>query len=102
MNKLVALQHVTRAVTPDGYVDTWATYAQVRAAVEPSVPSTFEALTSSTITTPVSHTVTLPYVAGVLGADRVLWKGRALYIARIQNPGEDNRELVLGCEERGA
>ncbi len=102
MNKWVELQRVARVAGPDGYVETWTTYAESRAAVDPATPRSIESLTSATITSPVSHLVTLPYVAGVLASDRVWFKTRALYIAGMQNTNEDDRELVLACEERGA
>jgi head-tail adaptor len=101
MTKHAELQRVTRVPGPDGYTETWATYAWIKAAIEPATPRSVESLTSATITSPVSHLVTTPYLAGVVGADRVLFKERALYIAGIQNVRENDRWLVLACEERG-
>ena len=100
LNKLVDLQRVSRATGPDGYVETWVTYAQRRAAIDPATPQGLELFTSATITTPVSHLVTLPYVADLTAADRVFYEGRALYIAGVQNVREDKRWHVLACEER--
>jgi len=100
MNKHVELQRVMRVASGDGYSEVWTTYATAYAAIEPATPRVLEMLTSATITTPVSHLVTLPYVAGVQGADRVSYQGRALYIAGMQNPDETDRVWIFGCEER--
>lgn len=101
MTKHAELQRVTRVPGPDGYTETWTTYASIRAAIDPATPRSVESFTSATITTPITHLVTLAYVGDVRGADRVLYNGRALYITGIQNPREDGRALVLACEERG-
>lgn len=100
MNKLIALQRVVRTTNPDGYVDDWTTYATPRASVEPATPHALEMLTSVTITTPISHIVTLHFLADVQPADRVEFLDRHLYITGIQNPREESRWLVLACEER--
>ena len=101
-NKVVALQRATRVVSPAGFTDTWVTYASPRAAVEPATPSLVERLLGSTITTPISHLVTIPYHAAVRSKDRVFFRNRALYIEGLQNPKEENRELLLACQERAA
>lgn len=104
MNKAVSLQRVVRTPSPEGFAEVWTTYAEPRVAIEPATPRSLETLTSATVTSPISHLVTMPYVADVHEADRVLFVDRvqahALYIASIQNLNMDNRVLVLGCEER--
>jgi SPP1 family predicted phage head-tail adaptor len=89
-------------VTVEGYTSGWTTYATVRAAVDPATPRDVEHFVGSTITTPISHLVTMRYRAGVKAEDRVFFRNRALYIAGMQNPKEANRELVLACQERAA
>lgn len=115
MNKQIALQKATRTVTPAGYTDDWVTYATARAAIEPASPVTVERLVGATVTSPVSHLVTIwhrdmrlkplddPGPEGKIHtADRVLFQERALYIAGMQNPREDDRTLILACQERAA
>lgn len=106
MNKVVHLQRAVRVPVADGFEETWTTYATVRAAVEPATPRSLETLTSATITSPVSHLVTMPFSEFVQPSDRVWFSdhyaARAIYIAGIQNLHADNRWLVLAGEERGA
>lgn len=120
MNKSVALQRVTRAVTPDGYTDTWVTYAEPFAAIEPASPALVERVVGATVTTPVSHLVTIWYrdkratpqddpgpKGKISDADRVLYRDRsnidrALYIAGIQIQHEKAETMVLACQERAA
>lgn len=114
-NKVIALQKHTRVNTAEGFEDTWATYATARAAVEPATPVFIERLVGATVTTPVSHLVTIPYRESrddpqddpgpsgkIHTADRVWFRNRALYIAGMQNPHENNRTLILACQEREA
>jgi SPP1 family predicted phage head-tail adaptor len=98
----IELQRSVNVVTPEGYTTDWDTYATMRAAVEPATPKDVENFVGATITTPISHLVTMRYRAGVKAEDRVLFRARALYIAGMQNPKEANRELVLACQERAA
>ena len=96
----IELQRVARAHTAAGYVETWPTYARIKASVDPATPTSLGGVVAATVTTPITHLVTVRYRAGVLARDRVWFRGRALHIGAIQNPDEANRTLVLACEER--
>ena len=117
MNKVVDLQRPVQVVDTEGSRQEWETYAaSVRAAVEPASQLRVERYVSATIETPpISHLVTIyhresratpqadPGQHGLIHtADRVLFRGRALQIISMQNPREDNRTLILACEERDA
>jgi head-tail adaptor len=114
LNKWAALQAPTRTVNTEGYTDVWTTYATVRASIEPATASSIERQAGATIQTPITHLVEIwhrdsrapedvPGPSGKISVkDRVLFRGRALYIAGMQNPREDNRRLILACEERAA
>jgi SPP1 family predicted phage head-tail adaptor len=99
---LVALQAPTRVQSTTGHTESWATYANVYAAVRPASASQVERAVAQTIQTPTSHLVELDYRDDVRVAHRVLFGTRALHIVGMQNVEERNETYVLACEERAA
>jgi len=98
----VALQSITgRTASGDGYLDTWATYDTVWAAVLPATASAVERFTAGTLETPVTHIVEMDYRSALRPQHRVWLKSsRALYIRGVQNVEELDTTHVLLCEER--
>ena len=86
----------------DGYLETWATYATVWAAVMPAVPALAERIVGQTQTTPITHVVEMDYHSELRAAHRVLFGSRYLYIRGLQNDDERNKTYTLACEERAA
>lgn len=94
----IIIQHYT--TTYDEYnapIQTWATFATVRAGIEPlKGEERFLAAQRQASTT---HRVVTRYVPGVTAAMRVKFGDRYFAIKEILNPQERNRELHLMCEE---
>jgi len=81
-------------------IQTWTTFARVRASVQESSYS--EQQRRQQIGGTISHTVMIRYVAGVTGKMRFRWTSRGdrlLYIASVVEQGFRD-ELELGCEEQ--
>ena len=94
----VALQRAT--VTRDahgGTVHTWATYANVWAAIEPQ--SGDEPVTAEAPQAVTTHNVRIRYNSSVKPTDRLAHGSRVLEINAILNIDERNREMRLLCGE---
>lgn len=81
-------------------LQTWTTFARVRAAVREASYSEQER--RQQVGGTLSHTVLLRYVPGVTGKMRFRWTSRGdrlLYISSVVERGFRD-ELELGCEEQ--
>lgn len=85
-----------------GYTETPTSLGFFKAMIEPATQRNLERLVSNTVSSEVSHVVTLPYVAGVTTKTNVLFGDRVFQVVGIQNPEERNIELRLACVERVA
>ena len=101
LNKLVEVQRVTRTAERRWlYGELGDVCASAGRRLNRRRRGAWRRSRRATITTPVTHLVTMPHVADLTGADRIWYDGRGLYIAGVQNPNEDRRWHVLACEER--
>ncbi len=63
-----------------------------KAAIHPQSPGAFDEQKTT-------HLVEMPYHAQVTFNTRITFRERQLFVRGIQNVDEENRELVLLCEE---
>jgi SPP1 family predicted phage head-tail adaptor len=83
--------------TSGGVTKSWATFAQVWAAIDPI--SGREFLLAKQTNATMSHKVVIRYLDGVVPTMRVSFGGRILNIDSVINTTELNREMVLVCTE---
>lgn len=78
--------------------ETWEEVGTAWASVEPL--SGRELLSAMEAGAQVTHRVGMRWREGVLPVDRVVHRGRHLYVDSVIDPMERQRELVLMAEER--
>lgn len=78
-------------------VDAWATFASVRARIEPMRGR--EYVGSEQLTDETTHKFTIRYCAGVAPKMRISWDGRLFDIQSVINHEERNREMFLMAVE---
>lgn len=91
------------ALAPDGYggsTPTWTAYATTWAKIEPKQGR--ERRVSEQIEARITHKITIRHRTGVEAKHRVNFGGRLMNILAVLNPMEENRILILMCEEGGA
>lgn len=96
----IAIQVKTRAADGQGgYTESWATITggNVWASIEPA--SSRELFMAQQLQHVVTHKVTIRYVAGVTTAHQIVFGSRVFNIQSVLNTDENNRTLVLLCEE---
>lgn len=79
-------------------VQTWSTYAQIHAAIEPLRGREFWAGTKEQQAR-VTTRIRIRYLSGVTPKMRVLWGSRAYQIQAVIDPEERHIQLDLMCEE---
>lgn len=103
MNKWVTLQNPGDVVPdPEGNpVETWTslTPAVVPAQIKPATVRDMERVTAGTALATASHLVTIRYHPDVTTQTQILYNDRILRVVSVQNPDEDNVELILACTE---
>lgn len=101
-DKFVTLQSAGTPV-PDGdggSTTPYSTLVQAYAAIEPASTTSLERLAPGTVISQATHTVTIPYVAGLQTTSRILFGARRFDVGAIVNPREENRELIIVVTER--
>lgn len=94
----ITIQQVQEARSATGAVmETWVTYAEVWAAVEPLRGREFFA--SRQMQAQVDARVRIRFISGVTPKMRVLWGSRIYLIDAVINPEERGVELQLMCRE---
>lgn len=95
----IVIQTVTESRDSLGGVsESWATYATVRASIEPLKGT--EKFQDKTTLSEVDLKVRIRYLAGVTTKMRILFGTRIFNIHSIINYNEMNRELTLYCVEK--
>lgn len=99
LKQRVTLQYRTRVQDSSGsWTDTWTDWkTNVPARIRPI--SGREYYVSSKPQSTVSHEIAIRYLAGVKPAYRISWGSRTFDIDAVINIGEENRFLILNCEE---
>jgi head-tail adaptor len=101
---LVTIQKQTGAIDSTGAeTDTWTTFAEVYAWIEPYVGSARagrEEFQGGQLVGLDYTRIHLRYVAGLIPKMRVSWNGRIFDILAINNRDERNYELEMICKER--
>lgn len=98
MRHRIAIQRKTSTISAVGEpVDTWATYAQVWASVEPQRAREYVAAQSEQGRG--TWTIKLRYRDDVSRLERVTWNGHTLEIESVISPYERRRDMELVCRE---
>ena len=87
-----------------GFDPTWTELypSPVPASVDPATTRTVEQIISNTVSSNVSHIVTIRYHPDVTTKTRVTFNDRILSVVGMQNTEERNIELRLACVEKVA
>lgn len=94
----VVLQRKTSSISSVGEpVDTWATYADVWASVEPQRAREYVAAQSEQARG--QWVIKTRYRSDVSRLDRAVWNGHTLEIESVVSPFERGRDLELVCRE---
>ena len=94
----ITIQQATETQGDDGaVVQAWATFATPYAEIVPLSGS--ENYVAQGITASVAYRITCRYVSGVIPKMRILWGSRDFLIYAVRNLDEQNRFLVMTCEE---
>jgi SPP1 family predicted phage head-tail adaptor len=98
MDKQVTIQSVTQTTDDQGgFTEAWATFATVWAYVRPV--KGYERFQAQQLQTPVTHKLTVRYLAGVTTKHRILFDSRVFEIKEVINVEEQNAFLELICIE---
>lgn len=95
----VTIQEV--AETRDAYggvIETWGTFATVRASVEPLIGREYFAAQQVQATS--THKIRIRYLSGLVPKMRVLFGVRVFDIESILNVNERNEEIVIMAKEQ--
>jgi SPP1 family predicted phage head-tail adaptor len=95
----ITVQQVTETQDTFGQgIESWTTWKQVYAAVEPMVGREYFA--SAQTLSKVTHRIRIRHLSGLTTKHRISWDGRIFDIESVINVMERERELVLMCVER--
>jgi len=98
LRQRVIIQKTTQTIASDGQVtDSWSTYKTVDAEIVPLSGS--EDYKAQGVTASVAYRITCRHVSGVTPKMRILWGARVFEIYAARNIDEQNRFLVMTCEE---
>jgi len=99
MTKRVTVQAVSRASDGQGgFTESWADEATIHAAIEPV--KAWEKYQAMQTQTPVTHKVTVRYLAGLTTKKRLLYGTRVLDIKEVINVDERSAFMELKVIEQ--
>jgi len=98
LRRKIAIQQPQRSSDGQGgYTKSWSNFACVFAGIESL--SGFEKTVSFKVQSKITHRITIRYIAGVNSSMRVVMGTRSFNIMAVFNPQENNKILLLLCEE---
>jgi len=96
-HKLVIEQPGSSQGASGAAINAWATFATVRAKVEPLGGT--ETLGAGAFNPEASHRITIRYLSGLTPDMRINWNGRYFDIANVNNVLERGRWMVISARE---
>ena len=93
-DKLVSLQSATTTTDAlGGTAQTWVTYTQAWASIEP------QPFVTGSTNAEVLYLITMPYHATMVAEQRVVYGSQTFKVLAVIDPGLQHRDLTLHCAE---